>query len=101
NDFTRQGLEKILGFMGVEGEILEYPQIQRICLDLRGGDYEDAQREWIVSQVQGLLPAHLEQDVVFSGFSWADSDDNGYSFAYMDGKGYTWLYIDSFVQKGE
>lgn len=101
NDFTLQGLEKILSFMGVEGEILEYPQMQRICLDLRGKDYEDAQREWIVSQAQELLPAHLEQDVVFSGFSWADSDDNGSTFEYMDGKGYTWLYIDSFVQKGE
>lgn len=101
NDFTRKGLEKILSFMGVEGEILEYPTVQRICLDLRGGEYDDARKEWILSQAKELLPAHLEQDVVFSGFTWADSDDNGLSFAYMDGRDYTWLYIDSFVQKGE
>ena len=101
HDFTLRGLEKILSFMGVEGGILEYPQMQRICLDLRGKDYDDAKKEWIVSQAQELLPAHLEQDVVFSGFCWADSDDNGLSFAYMDSKGYTWLDIDSFVQKGE
>ena len=101
NDFTLSGLEKILGFMGVEGEVLEYPQMQRICLDLRGKDYDDAQKAWLSYQAQELLPAHLEQDLVFSGFNWDDSDDNGFSFAYMDSKEYTWLYIDNFVQKGE
>ncbi len=101
NDFTLSGLEKMLTFMGVEVEVQEYPQMQRICLDLRNKDYDDAEKAWITYQAQELLPAHLEHDLVFSGFSWADSDDNGFSFGYMDSKGYTWLYIDGFVQKGE
>lgn len=93
-DFTPDGFKKMLIFMGVEGEVQEYPFTQRISLDLRGEFCTLAQREWIVSQAKALLPAHLEWDVIFAGFCWGDSDKNSSTFAEIDAKGYTWEAID-------
>lgn len=97
NDFTPAGFKQMLRLMGVEGEISEYPFTQRISVGLSSGNYTQAQREWIVSQAEALLPAHLEWDVIFTGFSWADSDSAGNTFSEIDAKGYTWEDIDYIV----
>lgn len=97
NDFTLRGFERMLRLMGVEGEIEEYPFAQRIVINLSEGTYSLAQREWIVAQARELLPAHLEWDVVFAGFSWGDSDNAASTFAEIDAKGYSWKEIDYIV----
>lgn len=97
NDFTPAAFKQMLVLMGVEGEVCEYPFLQRISLDLSEGEYTQAQREWIVSQAKALLPAHLEWDVVFGGFSWADADSAGNTFHELDAKGYTWETIDYLI----
>lgn len=96
-DFTLKGFEKMLRLMGVEGSIEEYPETQRIVINLSEDEYTEAQCKWIVSQAKALLPAHLKWDVVFAGFSWSDSDATGNTFAVIDGKGYTWKEIDYLI----
>lgn len=96
-DFTLKGLEKLMKLMGVEGEVEEYPEVNRIVLKISGEDYTTAQREWIVSQAKALMPAHLESDVVFEGFNWGDSDLYSNTFSQIDSKSYTWEKIDYLV----
>lgn len=96
-DFTPEGFGRMLRLMGVEGEIEEYPAAQRIVINLSEGDYNNAQREWIISQAKELLPAHSEWDVVFAGFDWKKSDSLQQTFARIDGKGYIWKDIDYLV----
>ena len=96
-DFTPKGFEKMLRLIGVEGSIEEYPENERIVLNLSEGAYNEAQREWIVSQARALLPAHIEWDVVFAGFNWETSDSLNNTFAQIDGKGYIWKKIDYLI----
>ncbi len=96
-DFTTDGFDSMLRLMGVEGDVEEYPFTQRIVLDVSGEIYNSAQREWIVSQTAELFPAHLEWDVVFAGFDWAESDRLNSTFAEIDSKGYVWKQIDYLI----
>ena len=98
-DFTLEGFKKMLKIMGVKGEILEYPAELRMVLNLSSEDLDEAQKTWIVYQAEVLLPAHLDFDVVFSGFDWGVSDGLRNSFAEIDAKGYTWKEIDYSIQE--
>lgn len=93
-DFTPEGFNKVLEFMGIEGEIEEQPKALRISLKLTQREYSAALREWIVAQLKGLFPAHLLWDVVFPGFCWSDIDTSGNTFSAIDAKGYLWQKID-------
>ena len=96
-DFTMAGFKKMLKILGTPGVIEEYPQSQRIVLNLAEEEYTEAQREWIVSQAKALLPAHLLSDIVFAGFDWKTSDMLANTFAEIDGKGFVWIEIDYLV----
>lgn len=96
-DFTPVGFEKMMRLLGISGKIEEYPQTQRIVVNLSNEEYTEAQREWIVSQVKALLPAHLVSDVAFSGFNWKESDALANTFAEIDSKAYIWNDIDYLV----
>ncbi len=98
-DFTPKGFEKMLRLLGVEGEIEEYPEDMRIVINLSGHELATAQREWVVYQAEALLPAHLNFDVVFSGFNWKISDALNNTFGAMDNKGYCWKEIDYSIQE--
>lgn len=93
-DFTPEGLKKALSFIGIDGTVSEQPEAQRISIFVADGEYPLAEREWISAQIKGILPAHLEWDVVFSGFSWSVSDSKSNTFSVIDGKGYNWKKID-------
>lgn len=93
-DFTPTGLESMLRVLGVDGKIEEYPFVQRIVLNLSSQYYSAPMREWIMLQAEALFPAHLDWDVVFWGFTWAESDGTQLTFEQMDSKSYSWDSID-------
>lgn len=98
-DFTPKGFKKMLRLMGVEGEIQEYPEDLRIVVDLSNEQLSASQKEWVLYQAAALLPAHLDFDVVFSGFNWERSDSINSTFAIIDAKGYAWNEIDYTIQE--
>lgn len=94
DDFTPEGIRKLLKFLGISGVVSEYPQLQRIVVDLSEEDLSDGKRAWVTSQINDLFPAHLEVDLVFSGLDWADMDSLGLTFDAMEAKGLNWSEID-------
>ena len=95
-DFTLKGMYKALGVLGVEGIITEYPGVNRVTVEIKNQGLTKGQRNWIVSQLQMLFPAHLEADAVFSGFSWGDIDNLEQTFSQMESSGKTWSEIDYY-----
>lgn len=96
-DFTLDGVQKVLKAMGVEGEVTECPDTLRMYLDLRGEIYSSAKKGWFISQARELLPAHLEVDIIFSGFHWGNITTKNLTFKEMDEKFYTWDEIDYLI----
>lgn len=94
DDFTPEGVGKVLGFLGVKGEIYEYPSLSRMVVDLRNESFTQGERSFILSQIKAVLPAHLEIDTVFSGLTWETCDNKALSFSQIEGKNYTWAQID-------
>lgn len=97
-DFTPKGIGKLLTLLGISGTVTEYPSVQRIVLDMSAETLTEGQQNWIISQLDALLPAHLEADIVVSGFCWDDGDTLGLTFDEMDGSQLSWDQID--VYKG-
>ena len=95
-DFTLEGIGRILDFLGIQGEIKEYPNVNRVVVEVQNEGLTKGQRNWIVSQLGALFPAHLEVDGVFEGFSWEQIDANGYDFAQMEATLRTWFEIDYY-----
>ena len=94
-DFTPEALEKILQIAGISGKAEEYPRLFRLTVEVFGS-YSLAKRKWITSQLRALLPAHLEVDPIFEGFSFSDSDSLGKTFREMEAKAMTWAQIDIY-----
>ncbi len=98
DDFTPEGAEKVLKFLGVEGVIREYPRVFRITVDVSSQKLTEGQRNWIVSQLYGVFPAHLEVDAVFDGFEWDALNERNISFDDMENKNMLWSEIDVYVE---
>lgn len=97
DDFTLEGIEKLLGFLGIDGEIQEYPQLHRITVTITDENLTDGQKNWILSQMLALFPAHLEADAVFAGFCWEDIESNNLTFDSMENCNMTWSQIDIYT----
>lgn len=96
-DFTLKGFDKMLKLVGVAGEIEEGPLCNRIIVKVESEEYTAHEKNWIVWQINSMIPAHLDCDVVFSGFSWIDVDSSGNTFAQNDAKNLRWKEIDYIV----
>ncbi|MBQ4569587.1 MAG: DUF2313 domain-containing protein [Ruminococcus sp.] len=96
-DFTLEGMRKVLSFLGIEGEIREYPNVFRVTVEVSLENVPRGQRKWIVSQLGAVFPAHIEADAVFKGFDWNDSDSRSLTFDSMEGKAMPWSEIDIYV----
>ncbi len=97
SDFTSASLVKILKALGVEGTFREYPAVFRLTVHING-EYPLARRRFIAAQLKALLPAHLETDPVFEGFSFKDVDERGITFGEMEQKGMCWADIDIYCK---
>lgn len=99
NDFTLAGINKLVSFLGLDNaQVEEYPKLHRIVIDASGRAYSNGQRNWIHSQLEALLPAHLEFDIVWEGFSFDVMDNKKLTFDSMDAKSFTWSEIDIYKE---
>ena len=96
-DFTLSGVQKIMSFLGRSAQVQEYPKVQRIVIDVSNEYFTEGQKKWIRSQIDALLPAHLETDIVWQGFSFDDSDSKKLTFDSMDEKNMPWSKIDTYI----
>ncbi len=97
DDFTAEGMSKVLRFLGIEGTIKEYPNVFRATVDVDSKDLTQGIRNWIVSQLQAVFPAHIEADAVFPGFDWDMSDSRNLTFDSMEQRSMRWSEIDIYV----
>ncbi len=96
-DFTLEGMIKVLRFLGIEGNIKEYPHVFRVTVEVNSENLTRGTRNWIVSQLGAVFPAHIEADAVFKGFDWNKSDSRSLTFDSMEGKAMPWSEIDIYV----
>ena len=93
-DFNLKGLYKLISLLGVEGDIIESPEIGRVAIVITDKTYNLTERRWLLSQAEQILPAHLIYDLAFSGLDWNEVDSNNKTFETMDTKYKTWQEID-------
>lgn len=94
SSFTPSKISKSLESFGLSCEVYEFPSLYITVIDATG-KYTSAQKAWIRSQVEKIMPAHLQVQVVFNGPSWAQIDENDNNFSYMNIRNYTWEEIDN------
>lgn len=92
--FTVKSIKEALKSFGLVFSLYEFPSQSTVVLDAIG-EYSDAQKAWICSQVQKIMPAHLFVQVIFSGPTWTDIDTNNNTFDAIDSKNYIWQEIDN------
>ena len=96
-DFTLEGMKKVLKFLGINGQIQEYPKLHRVTVIITDKNLTQGQKNWITSQMQALFPAHLEADAVFADFCWDDIEAKNMTFDSMDSSGMLWSQIDVYT----
>ena len=98
DDFTLQGIQKLMSFLGIDGIVYEYPMALRMVIDTKSKDYTQGQKNWIYAQLAALLPAHLEIDVLWGDFCFNDIENKNLTFDLMDAKGLIWSEIDVYEE---
>lgn len=96
-DFTVASLQKVIGMLGLEARVHESPKTEQISVVVDTKGLTKAERGFIINQLQGHLPAHLDISVSFEGFIWADVDSSLLTFAQMDSSSLTWAEIDIYT----
>lgn len=99
-DFTLSGFDKALSSFNMEYVINEFPQFNRVMVYAEG-DYTDARKEWIRSQVEKILPAHLEWQVLFNSISWDKLDEKDLTFTAFDTLDMSWDDFDNLTEEDE
>lgn len=98
NDFTLHGVKNIIKSLGITNYTLtEHPSLFLVTVDISSQNYSETQRKWVKEQLEELLPAHLEIDVVFGTTSWNTIDNLGLTADQMDSKNYSWDNIDTMI----
>ncbi len=96
-DFTVASFNKVLNMLGIEAEVHESPRTQQISIVVLTENLTDSERSFIVSQLKGHLPAHLDIGVSFDGFNWSDVKSSSLTFEQMDSASMTWSEIDMYT----
>lgn len=94
SSFTPSKIKKSLESFGLTCEVYEFPTLFTAVVDATG-KYTVAQKAWIRSQVEKIMPTHLQVQVVFNGPSWAQIDEYNNNFSYINIKNYSWEQIDN------
>lgn len=95
SSFTVDKIKKSLSSFGlVDYTLKEFPYLYTVVIDTLGS-YTEPQKAWIRSQVEKIMPAHLNAYVVFNGPTWQQSDTKNNSFSYIDSLDYKWEEIDN------
>lgn len=99
-DFTLSGFDKALTSFNLDYVIDEFPRFNRVMVYAEG-DYTEAQKEWIRSQVEKILPAHLEWQVLFNSISWDELDEKDMTFTEIDALDMSWDDFDNLTEEDE
>lgn len=94
SSFTYAKIYQALQSFSFTFDLYEFPSLYLVVVDVTG-EYTQAQKAWIKTQVMKIMPAHLSVDIVFNGISWEQIDSNNYTFSYMDRCNMTWQEIDN------
>lgn len=92
--FTRDAVLSALKSFGLDCDLYEYPSQSTVVVNSKG-EYSEAQKAWIRTQVRKIMPAHLLVQVIFSGPAWSQIDNDNTTFLLMDSKNLTWEEIDN------
>lgn len=95
NDFNISGIQKALNSFNVDSIITEYPSFNMVTVNAIGG-YTQKERSWIKTEIEKIMPAHLDVQIIFNGLSWEEFDNKDITFSELDGKDMTWDEIDNF-----
>ena len=94
SSFTVEKIKESLRSFGLEFELHEYPSLYIVNVNAKGS-YTTEEQAWIRSEINKIMPAHLQVQVVFCGPTWEQSDENDSTFSYIDSLDYTWDTIDN------
>lgn len=94
-DFTPEGFEKFLRSFGANTfSYSELPSAQSFTVVL-GGDYPQAEEEWIKNQIRLVIPAHLDGYVYSGGQIFGVIDLRDLTFAEIDAQDYSWDQLNN------
>ncbi len=95
SSFTVEKIKESLKSFGLECKVIEYPSLYTVVIDTIG-DYPEEKRVWISSEINKIMPAHLNVEVIFNGATWELSDSKDNTFSYIDSLDKTWEEIDNY-----
>lgn len=93
-DFTPAGIRKALDSFGLSYVISEFPLFNRLNI-IAQTDYSKAEQAFIRQEVEKIVPAHLEFQLVFNTVTWAQLDSRNKTFAALDSDDLTWEEFDA------
>ena len=93
-DFTPAGIRKALDSFGLEYVIAEFPTLNRLNI-VAQTDYTKAEQTFIKAEVEKIVPAHLEFQLVFNTLTWDELDARNKTFAQLDSDDLDWDQIDA------
>lgn len=92
--FTCDGISKALGAVGIDAQVKEFLDEERItvtAMEYRGGNFNT---EYINRRLETIVPAHLDFTLDMGVFSWAIFDQYNFDFELWDSKDITWEYFE-------
>jgi len=93
-DFTPTGIRKALDSFGLEYTISEFPTLNRLNI-IAQANYTKAQQAFIRREVEKIVPAHLEFQLVFNTLMWSELDARDKTFSALDNDNLRWEQIDA------
>lgn len=95
NDFTREGVKRILAALGATGRLGESATTGSLVIYIGDRGFTEGEKSFIRSQLSVLLPAHITPEIFFSSMNWQSIEERNVTFSSIEAKNYTWEYIDS------
>ena len=92
-DFTLNGIKQALDSFGLSYVIAEYPSLCRLNI-IAQTDYSKAEQSFIKREVEKIIPAHIEYQLVFNTMTWDELDSINKTFTDLDNDDLTWELID-------
>lgn len=94
NSFTPDDIKSSLSSFNLDCEIHEIFDHQLVLIDAVG-KYSSAEKQWIRSQVEKIIPAHLSFEIMFNSIPWSTLDAYNKTFAQLDASNKSWNDIDN------
>lgn len=94
NDFNVNGMMRALRSVGVESDISEIPNQQKIKVTVKNVIGSFLSLDEVKSAVDAVAPAHLLLDVDTGSNSWVQMDFLGRSWTQLDALGKSWNNIE-------